>query len=282
MWRKIEENLFAVFMWMAFLLVLFCLGVIMFTIIRRGLPVLDLDMIFRTPKGGFYLGREGGVFNAIVGSLTIGLFSSVFALLLSLPVCCLLNLYLDRNSFLVRFIRFGLDVLCGVPSIIYGALGLFIMVFLGIRASLMGGIIAVTLLVLPMMIRGIDEAVQGIPPGLKDASYALGVTPAEYSFTVLLHQIMPGLITAFMLSFGRGIGDAASVLFTAGFSDSIPLHLGRPAATLPLAIFFQLSSPIPEVRERAHAAALILTILVFTVSLTARILSSRLDRFRLK
>jgi phosphate transport system permease protein len=89
---------------------------------------------------------------------------------------------------------------------------------------------------------------------------------------------LPGIVTALLLAFGRGIGDAASVIFTAGFTDSLPTSLLRPAATLPLAVFFQLGTPIPEVQNRAYASALILTLLVLLISLISRVLSRRFTR----
>ena len=86
------------------------------------------------------------------------------------------------------------------------------------------------------------------------------------------------MATAALLGLGRAIGDAASVMFTAGFTDNIPKSLDDPAATLPLAIFFQLSSPIPEVRDRAYSAALILTIIIFAISITSRILIKKFSK----
>jgi phosphate transport system permease protein len=89
---------------------------------------------------------------------------------------------------------------------------------------------------------------------------------------------LPGITTATLLAIGRGIGDAATVLFTAGYTDSIPLALQEPAATLPLAIFFQLSSPIEEVQGRAYAAALILTIIILALSFLTRYFGRKLSK----
>ena len=96
------------------------------------------------------------------------------------------------------------------------------------------------------------------------------MTKTETGFKFLLKKVSPGIITAVILSFGRAIGDSAIVLFTAGYTDYIPNSLSRPVASLPLAIFFQLSSPVEEVKSRAYAAALILTIFVLIISLAAR------------
>jgi phosphate transport system permease protein len=123
-----------------------------------------------------------------------------------------------------------------------------------------------------------DEVVRMVPKDLLDASYALGTTRLEAAMGVLMRQALPGVLTAVLIAFGRGIGDAASVIFTAGFTDYIPTSLFRPAATLPLAIFFQLGTPVPEVQERAYASALILTVIVLAISTVARVLTRRFAR----
>jgi len=156
------------------------------------------------------------------------------------------------------------------------------MIYFGMRASLLGGIIAIALLILPMMIRSMDEVIRLVPRELLDASYALGATRWETALKVVVRQSLPGILTAILISFGRGIGDAAAVIFTAGFTDAIPDSLLRPVATLPLAIFFQLGVPIPEVQGRAYASALILTILILVISLASRLLSRRLTRHVVK
>jgi len=152
------------------------------------------------------------------------------------------------------------------------------MLFFGLRASLLGGIIAVSLLILPIMSRTMDEVIRMIPQELLEASYSLGATRLETAMKVVVRQALPGILTAVLIAFGRGIGDAASVIFTAGFSDYIPYSLFRPAATLPLAIFFQLGTPFPEVQERAYASALILTIIILIISIVSRILVGRVTR----
>ena len=125
------------------------------------------------------------------------------------------------------------------------------------------------------MVRAIDEVVMVVPHDLKESLQSFGATRYEM-MKVILRSILPGVGSAIMLAIGRGIGDAATVLFTAGYTDSIPSNLTDPAATLPLAIFFQLSSPMEEVQDRAYAAALILTIIVLIISLLTRQLTRRI------
>ena len=175
------------------------------------------------------------------------------------------------------FVRFSLDVLWGVPSIVYGAFGFMIMLFFGLRSSLLGGIIAVSFLMLPIMTRSMDEVIRMIPHELLEASYSVGSTRLETSFYVVIKQTLPGILTAVLIAFGRGIGDAASVMFTAGFSDYVPYSLFKPVATLPLAIFYQLGTPVPEVQGRAYASAFILTAIILIISLISRMLSIKLS-----
>ncbi len=117
---------------------------------------------------------------------------------------------------------------------------------------------------------------------LEQASFALGAYRFETAIHVIARQMLPGILTAMLLAFGRGIGDAASVLFTAGYTDRLPTSLLRPVASLPLAIFFQLNTPTPEVQQRAYAAALVLTAIVLVISLGTRWLAGRFSKFTIK
>jgi phosphate transport system permease protein len=277
-WRFVEERIFRALMVAATALVVGTLALILATIFVKGFRALSFEMLFRTPRGGYYLGGGGGIANAIVGSLVLAAGATLLALLISVPLVLYLNVYLRRASRLALATRFALDVLWGVPSIVYGAFGFTLMLALGMRASLLAGIVTVALLVVPIMARSMDEVLRMIPPELAETAYALGSTRLEAAMKVVLRRAFPGLVAAVLIAFGRGIGDAASVLFTASFTDSLPYSLTRPVATLPLAIFFQLGTPFPEVQERGYAAALVLTLIVLTVSLLVRWLTRRVAR----
>ncbi len=263
-------------------IVLLSLLLILGTILWKSAPALSLSMLTETPHGGFYLGKEGGILNAIAGSLYLALGATALALLLSLPLALYLNIYKARTSKTAVWTRFFLDVLWGVPSIVYGAFGFVIMLALGLRASLLAGILTVALLELPIMCRAIDEVMLLVPRELQDASASLGATRFETALKVMVRQSAPGILTGILLAFGRGIGDAASVLFTAGFADRVPASLADPAATLPLAIFFQLGTPFPEVQQRAYASAAVLTLIILVISLAGRAMSRKVTRHVVK
>jgi phosphate transport system permease protein len=280
--RKRTEFVFKVLMIGSTALVIASLLLIVGTIVWKSLPALNLAMVTQTPKGGFYLGREGGILNAIVGSLELGLGATALAFVLSLPLALYLNLYKGRGSKTAVWTRFFLDVLWGVPSIVYGAFGFLVMMVLGLRASLLAGIMTVALLEFPIMSRAIDEVVRLVPKDLRDASDSLGATRFETAARVVVRQCVPGILTAMLMAFGRGIGDAASVLFTAGFTDRVPSSLLDPAATLPLAIFFQLGSPLPEVQQRAYASAAVLTLIILATSAIGRLVARRYTKHAVK
>jgi ABC-type phosphate transport system, permease component len=275
--KHLEEKIFKVIMISAAMIILGVLVYIIATVFYRGLPALNLDMITKLPGGGFYLGKEGGVLNAIVGSLYIIIGSLIISILISVPLVMYVNFYLPPKSVFASLIRFSLDILFGIPSIVYGAFGFALMIYLGIRASLLGGILTVAMLIMPIMMRSFDEITKLLSRDLPDALLSLGATKYEM-VKVILRQLMPGLITAILLAIGRGIGDAATVLFTAGYTDNIPASLNQPAATLPLSIFFQLGSPVEEVQNRAYASAIILTVIILILSFSARYFSSKFTK----
>ena len=275
--KKVREIVAKSFMWMAMFIVFGLVISVIWTVFSKGVKAMSWDMVSKLPGGGFYIGKEGGFLNAIVGSLYIVGASTVLGLIVSIPVVFFLNVYLQRDSKLAYAARMAFDVLFGVPSIVYGAFGFTIMIYFGLRTSLLGGIIVITLLIIPIFIRTMDEATRNFPRDILDASFALGATRWE-TLKVVLRQIAPGIATATLLSVGRAIGDAASVMFTAGYTDSIPTSLSQPAATLPLAVFFQLQSPIPEVVDRAYAAALVLTVIVLILSIAGRFITNRFSK----
>ena len=279
--RRLEENVFKVLMACATLFILAILGIIIYSIFEKGTRAFSWEMLTQVPKGGYYYGKEGGILNAILGSLSLAFGSTLLAFLLGLPVELFMNVFLVRRKRAVAFIRFLLDLVWGIPSIVYGAFGFSLMIFLGLQTSLLAGIMTVTLFILPIMIRSIDEILQTVPIGLMEASYSLGSNKSETAFRIFTRQAFSGIVTAILLSFGRAIGDAASVLFTAGYTDNLPNSFLEPVATLPLSIFFQLSSPVPAVQDRAYASALVLTVLILIVSLFSRGIGKRYHKTKI-
>jgi phosphate transport system permease protein len=277
--RHIEESIFKVLMIAATCIVIGSVFTVLIIVLIKGAPALSLAMITELPQGGYYLGGEGGILNAIIGSLYLAIGATVLSIIIAIPVALFLQReYIGKSRF-GTFIRLSLDILWGVPSIVYGAFGFIIMLYLGLKACLLGGILALTLLELPIMVRAIDEVVIMVPKELKEASYAIGATRIETTTKVIVKQVLPGIFTAILLAFGRGIGDAASILFTAGYTDRLPQSLLDPVASLPLAVFFQIGTPFPEVQERGYASAAILLIMILIISVISLLLKNRYSKY---
>lgn len=281
-WKNTEVGVYRVLMFLATSIIAIALLLIIVSILYKGLPSLNWQMLTQVPKGGYYFGKEGGILNAIIGSLYLSFGATILSFIISLPLAVYINIHRAKQKRLVNTVRFLLDLLWGVPSIVYGAFGFTIMIYFGLRASLLAGIITVTLFIIPIMVRSMDEVFKTVPKGLIEAALSLGSTRSETSYKVLSRQCIPGIITAILLAFGRAIGDAAAILFTTGYTDYIPTSLSQPTATLPLSIFFQLGSPIPEVQNRAYASAVVLTVIILIISIISRILSRKYYQERIK
>jgi phosphate transport system permease protein len=233
-------------------------------------------MLTKPPEGSFYLGGGGGILNAILGSLALATGATVLASLIAVPVVLFIHTYAERSR-LAGGLRLALDVMWGIPSIVYGAFGFSLMLLVGLRASLLAGIVTVAFVALPILARTFDEVLMLVPRELRETTLALGTTRFEM-LSVLLRQTLPGLLTAVLLAFGRAIGDGAAPMFTAGYTDRLPSGLTEPVATLPLSIFFQLSAPYQSVQTRAYTSALILTAIILIISFLAQYTSRKLGR----
>lgn len=266
--KFIEEKVVKALMWVAVSLVVLVVASIICTIFVKGFGSLSWDMVTRVPGRNWNTADDGGFVNAIWGSIIVVAPATLIAMVVSIPVVFYMNLYRRRSNWLSYVARLAYDVLYGIPSIVYGAFAFMIMVMVGMRASVLGGIIVSTLLIIPMFIRNGDEISKSVPDDMIDAAYSLGATKWE-TLKVVVRQVLPGMATATLLAVGKAIGDAAAVMFTAGFSDSMATSLSSPTATLPLAIFNWVTMPDPF-PGRAYAAALVLTVIVLILSLGGR------------
>lgn len=266
--KFIEEKVVKTLMWVSVSLVILVVASIICTIFVKGFGSLSWDMVTKVPGRNWNTTDDGGFINAIWGSVIVVAPATLIAMVVSIPVVFYMNLYRRRSNWLSYVARLAYDVLYGIPSIVYGAFAFMIMVMVGMRASVLGGIIVSTLLIIPMFIRNGDEISKSVPDDMIDAAYSLGATKWE-TLKVVVRQVLPGMATATLLAVGKAIGDAAAVMFTAGFSDSMATSLSSPTATLPLAIFNWVTMPDPF-PGRAYAAALVLTVIVLILSLGGR------------
>lgn len=280
--RLLEEKIFTILMICSIFIVVGSLILIFTVIVFNGVSSISLDMLTQTSSPRFYLGKGGGgMLNAIVGSLLLALPATAIAFLIGICIALFLQRDFTHPS-ISNFIRLCLDILWGVPSIIYGIFCMIIMIALGMSTSLLFGIIALTLLEIPIITRSIDESIKMVPLSLKESAYSLGSTKFETAIKVVRKQALPGIVAGVLLGLGRGIGDAASILLTVGDSNFIPDSLYDSTAALPTMILNLLSMPDPNVQSKAYAVAFVLLIMVLVISIASRSLTKKSTKYVIK
>lgn len=243
--------------------VLLILAIILFDIVSKGLPALSWEFLTGSPRD---LGREGGIFPAIVGTLCLVAGSIAFALPFGVGAAIHLVEY-QRDNSLTRTIRTGVDLLNGTPSIVFGLFGFaFLVLFLGLGVSMLAGQITLGLMVLPTIIRTTEEALKNVPQSLREGSLALGATRWQTIGRVVLPTAAAGIITGTILSIGRAAGETAPILFTAVvFSQRyLPDSVLDPVMALPYHLFI-LATNVPGSETNKYGTALVLIMLVVAI-----------------
>lgn len=252
--------------------------VIGITLLHGGTVLLQKPEIVVTPPGPRYLlGGDGGFLHAVLGSVYMVLPATMCAAVMAMGIA----LYLQSDYSSERIseaVRTVLDALWGTPSIVYGIFVFTILVYMQQRASLLAGIAALTLLELPIITRYADEAVQMVPFQVKESTYSTGSTRWETA-RVVARYALPGVTAGVLIGLGRGIGDAASVIFTSGASSTMPSGLFSTATALPVMIFQQASSCYPSVREQAQAAAFVIIVVVLGLNVLSKAITGYFSRY---
>jgi phosphate transport system permease protein len=244
----------------ATVIVLAILVIIVQDIIINGLPALSWEFLTEPPRD---LGRAGGIFPAIIGTLYLVLGAIAIALPLGVGAAIYLVEY-TREGRITRLIRTGVDLLNGTPSIVFGLFGFaFIVLYLKVGVSMLAGQITLALMVLPTVIRTTEESLKNIPHSLREGSFALGATRWQTISRVVLPPAVPGIVTGAILSIGRAAGETAPIMFTAVIFSSrfLPDSVFQPVMALPYHLFI-LATNVPGGSTNKYGTALVLLLLV--------------------
>lgn len=274
--RKATDRLVTTLVYSAFGLALIPLTSIIWTVLDRGSRVLGAEFFTFSMRN--VVGEGGGIYHAIIGTLLI----TGAAAVISIPIGLFTAIWLveyGEGTGLARWIRFLVDVMTGIPSIVAGlfAYALFVVFFgEGVRMGI-GGAVALSVLMIPVVVRSSEEMLKLVPNELREASYALGVPKWRTIVKVVLPTALAGIVTGITLAIARVIGETAPLLIIAGMTDSVNFNLfdGR-MATLPVFAYTSQRSPgiPPEFSlERAWGAALTLLVIVMVLNLIARLVS---------
>jgi phosphate transport system permease protein len=265
--RRWISNLMVVLMVGAVVVALIPLFFILLNLILKGAGSLSLDFFTKTPAPAGETG--GGVIHALVGTLLIVGVAS----LIGLPIGIGAGVYCAEYpaSRLTWVTRFVADVMNGTPSIVVGVFAWAWIVAQQKHFSALAGSIALALLMIPMVLRTTEEMIKLVPNSLREAALALGYPRWRTSLSVVMRTTLPGIMTGALLAVARIAGETAPLLFTALGSQYLSVNLNQPMAALPLTVFTYATGPYEEWHRYAWAAALVLIMVVFVLSLGARL-----------
>ncbi|WP_372728133.1 phosphate ABC transporter permease PstA [Nocardioides sp.] len=271
--RSAVDRLATTLVWAAFGAALLPLAWLLVTVVTNGAPVLSPE--FMTYSMRNVIGDDqGGLYHALIGTLLV----TGMATLISVPVGIFAAIYLieyGKGKRLARVLTFLVDVMTGIPSIVAGlfALSLFVLILGPAVRFGFGGAVALSLLMIPTVVRSTEEMLRLVPDDLREASYALGVPKWRTIVGVVIPTAFGGIVTGVVLAISRVIGETAPLLVVAGFTDSVNTNLfdGR-MMTLPVFIYTQYTTSTDKGLSYAWAGAMVLIIIVMVLNLLARVI----------
>jgi len=251
-----------IIIWVAALATLGVMFWILYQVLEEGLPLLRLEFLLDSPR---QMGRTGGIFSTIVGTVALTAVAILIATPLGVGTAVFLREY-TRESRISRVIRFGTDCLAGVPSIIFGLFGfVFFVIFLRMGWSILSGGLTLATMILPTIICTAEEAVKSVPYSFREVSYGLGATRWQTIRKVVLPNAFPGILTGVLLSVGRSVGETAAVILTAGSSFLMPDSIFSPIRTMAVHFYILAREAISMPRAYGTAAVLIIAILAVNI-----------------
>ena len=273
--RHLTQNIAKVLIWTAALSTIAVMILILFQILKEGLPILHLRFFIDSPKS---MGREGGISSTIIGTLYLTLVAILIATPLGVGTAVYLKEYTGESK-ISRIIRFGTDCLSGVPSIIFGLFGfVFFVNYLNMGWSILSGGLTLAAMILPTIISTTEEAIKAIPYTYREVSYSLGGTKWQTVTRAVLPNALPGIFTGVILSVGRSIGETAAVILTAGSSLIMPNSIFSPIRTMSVHFYILAREGISM--EMAYGTGAALILLVLFINTVANGLLNRYIRHR--
>ncbi len=251
------------------------LVLIIYYLLLKGLGSLGGSFFTTDPNGSFF-GDPGGVRSAILGTLEIVALASVISIPVGVGVALYLTEYGKQSRF-ANLVRYFIDVMTGVPSIVFGLFIYIVLVVSHVGGAFTGwkGAVALSLLMLPVVTRAAEVVLLLVPSALRESALALGAPRWRVMTKVVLPTALPGLITGSLLAIARGMGETAPLLFTTAGAFGLTASLGQQMNALPLQIFTDITSPRNAIVARAWGAALTLVAMVLILNLLARAIARR-------
>jgi phosphate transport system permease protein len=251
------------------------LFLVLYYLLKEGLGAFSVHFFTTDPTGRF-LGDPGGIRSAIVGTVLIVAVATAIAVPLGIGVALYLVEYGKRSVF-ANVVRYFVDVMTGVPSVVFGLFIYIVLVVSQIGGTFTAwkGAVALSLLMLPVVARASEVVLNLVPNELREAALALGAPRWRVVFRVVLPTAAAGLVTGSMLAIARAAGETAPLLFTVAFVNGVSYDIGQRMNSLPLQIYNDVSQAQDRLVQRAWGAALTLVLMILVVTLLARLVQSR-------
>lgn len=251
------------------------LVLILYYLLKKGLGAWSLDFFTTDPTGRFF-GDAGGIKSAILGTIEMVGLATAIAAPIGIGVAVWLTEYGKDRRF-ATLVRYFVDVLTGVPSIVFGLFIYITLVITGVSGSFAGwkGSVALALLMLPIVTRSAEVVLELVPSSLREAGLALGAPRWQVIARIVLPAALPGIVTGVLLSVARAAGETAPLLFTATIVKATTYDLGGPMNSLPAQIFSDVGQAQDRLVTRAWGAALALVVMILLFTTLARLLARR-------
>ena len=251
------------------------LVLIVYYLVRKGIGAWSGDFFTTDPTGNTFFKNSniGGIKSAVLGTIELVALASAISIPIGIGVAVWLVEY-GKDSRFASIVRFFVDVLTGVPSILFG-LFIYIVLVQGTGYAGYKGSLALALLMLPIVIRAVEVILLQVPGALRESALALGAPRWRVVFNVVLPTALPGMVTGLLLAIARAAGETAPLLFTAAATMKVNFNLGEPMNSLPVQIYNDVISPTSAVVERAWGAALTLVVMILLLNLLARVVARR-------
>jgi phosphate transport system permease protein len=251
------------------------LVLIVYYLVRKGIGAWSGDFFTTDPTGNTFFKNSniGGIKSAVLGTIEIVAVASAISIPIGIGVAVWLVEYGKASRF-ASIVRFFVDVLTGVPSILFG-LFIYIVLVQGTGYAAYKGSLALALLMLPIVIRAVEVILLQVPGALRESALALGAPRWRVVFNVVLPTALPGMVTGLLLAIARAAGETAPLLFTAAATMKVNFNLREPMNSLPVQIYNDVISPTSAVVERAWGAALTLVVMILLLNLLARLVARR-------
>jgi phosphate transport system permease protein len=251
------------------------LFLVLYYLFKEGLGAFSVHFFTTDPTGRF-LGDPGGIRSAIVGTVIIVAVATAIAVPLGIGVALYLVEY-GRRSLFANVVRYFIDVMTGVPSVVFGLFIYIVLVISQIGGTFTAwkGAVALSLLMLPVVARSAEVVLNLVPNELRESALALGAPRWRVVFRIVLPTAAPGLVTGSMLALARAAGETAPLLFTVAFVNGLSTDIGQRMNTLPLQIYNDVGQAQDRLVQRAWGAALTLVLMILVVTLLARLVQTR-------